>query len=185
MKEMPPDKKKENDMIFRNMLVVETEIMGWFNKVLSKAYAVRGDSYTAISHAIWKVTGEDRCPLYYPQLAVVGNVCLPEGADFVQEVFLGRFVKVEPDAVIFFPGEDLADDEKRKSFCGIATFGSDILGKTLIGVICHNLMAGCYIHEIKGVKYFYWRWGMNRDPEHGRFQISEEMFEKIKKFFNK
>jgi hypothetical protein len=161
--------------------ILTKEELGVFLKALFEEYASKHDAYLAISWAYSKIGKKSKyARTYFPQIIVVGQEDLPEDADYVQEIFLGRLVMIQPGAVVFSTGEGLTFNGPREYLCG--TIGSsEELGNCLAYFFLNGDHSAAIFNE-NGDKFFYWQLGNGYDAMGSRYHIEDEMYEKIRKF---
>jgi hypothetical protein len=161
--------------------ILKKEKLGVFLEVLSEEYASRHDAYLAISWAYSRIGKKSKyARTYFPQIIIVGQEDLPEDADYVQEIFLGRLIMVQPGIVVFFTGEGLTFNGPREYLCGIIGPGEELGNRLVYFFLDGDHSAG--IFNENGNKYFYWQLGHGYDAMGSRYHIEDEMYEKIKKF---
>ena len=166
-------------------LVLKEEEKGLFINALFEEYEKRQNYYSAIVWAVNRLYPKATfIQRNFPEVIIVGNEYYSlKDTNFIQEQYVGRLIMIQPGLIVYFPGEDLTDQEKKNYFCGIvfpAKYGEDNCLFTVFGV---SNNAYCYITKKEEDSIFYWQYGEPYDGLGGCFQISDEVINKIKKLF--
>ncbi len=168
-------------------ILLKDEELRLFVEELFNEYESRKSAALAISWAFKKVRPKDDLIQYdFPEVILIGEQILSDNQKFICERFLGRFIQIQPEIIIFFPGDDLSlDSSQRFNFCGLAFLGKECNGADQITIRCKQSDATCYTSSFdpNNIKLFY-QFGPAYNCTGGNYSITPEVMAKIKKLFD-